>query len=119
MEVIEISQKIEHHISLLAKARQELGERGKNRAYAIAEYEKVVGMTLLKLKNNAIQEHEGFPVTGLPTTILEKVARSICWKEKLSLEQNETEYKNAVVCMRALEAELSAYQTINRYLSHE
>jgi len=105
MEIIEIAKKIEEKIKLLEKGRQTLAIKAKEKAEAIAEYDKKMAKTIIQMKNE-----------GMPITLIERIAKGICWKEKLAKELAEAEYKNATVKMEAIMAELNGYQSINRYL---
>jgi len=105
MEIIEIAKKIEEKIKLLEKGRQTLAIKAKEKAEAIAEYDKKMAKTIIQMKNE-----------GMPITLIERIAKGICWKEKLTKELAEAEYKNATVKMEAVMAELNGYQSINRYL---
>lgn len=119
MEVVKIASKIQTCLNLLEAYRQKVHALGDRKAQAIAEYEKTLAVTILKLKNNRIAEYEGQPVDSLPASLLEKVARGICWKQKLEVETSEALYKNAVATVQALQAELSAYQTLFNHLEEE
>jgi hypothetical protein len=114
MELQKVSEEILNKIHLLEIGRKELKSRGLNKAMHSAEYEKVIGITMLKLKNNSIKTYEEYPCENLPATLIEKVARLICWEHKLNMDTAEVEYKNAVVGIHAIESELNGFQSINR-----
>jgi len=115
MEIIKIQEKIEQSISNIQIARKLLREMAVNKARNIAEYEKSVAITILRLKNNDLKQMHGLPCENLPATLIEKVARGFCFKEKLESEQADAEYKMGIEGMKALEAELNGYQSILRY----
>lgn len=117
MDIISISDAIQKKISLLELGRKELQKRAELKAASSAEYDKVLGITLIRLKNNDIKEHEGFPVVDLPASILEKVAKSICWKGKLEAEKCEVMYRNATIGMNSIFNELSALQSLYKHQS--
>ena len=119
MEIIEISKRITEKIELLETGRNELLKRARRKAESVANYEKVLAMTMIKLKSNAIPEVFGFEVNNLPATLIEKTARGLVYSEKLEMELAEAEYKAAIVGMNAIESELNGYQSVNRYLQHE
>jgi len=119
MEIIEISKRITEQIELLEKGRAELLKRAMRKAEAIANYEKVLAMTIIKLRHDAIPDVFGFPVTSLPATLIEKTARGLVYSEKLEMELADAEYKAATVGMAAIQAELNGYQSVNRFLEHE
>lgn len=118
MEVIQIAKQMEDKIKLLEVGRKALGERAKNRAEAIANYEKVLAITIIKLRNGVELELDSNKIKDPPTTIIEKISRGICWKESLEKDKTEAEYRNAIAGMKAIEAELNGFQSINRYLDN-
>jgi len=117
MELFAVSSKIQEKINLLETGRKELSKRSQKRAEKVANYEKELGITILKLKNNAIKEYEGMSCENLPATVIEKIAKSIVWADKLEAELAETEYKNAVVGIHCVESELNGYQSIFKHLT--
>ena len=119
MEIIEISHRINEKIQLLETGRKELLKRAQRKAKAVSNYEKILAMTMIKLKSNAIPEVFGMEVNNLPATLIEKTARGLVYSEKLEMELAEAEYKAAIVGMSAIQAELNGYQSINRFLEHE
>lgn len=116
MELIEISKKIEEKIEALKIGRQELGKRAENKANCIANYERCLSIIILQIRNGREVELEGEKILNPQAVLIEKIARGICWKEKLESEKAEAEYKNAIVGMQSLQAELNGYQSIYRYL---
>ena len=117
MELMQLSEKIEIRIKMLADGRNLLAEHSMNRAKSIANYEKVLGITYLKLRNNAIKTHEDYPCEDLPVGMIEKVAKSICYQEKLNMETFEASYKVILTKLTVIQAEMNALQSINRHLS--
>lgn len=116
MEITKVAQAIESKIQLLETARNLLKERGETKARTIAEYEKALALAIIKLKNNAITEWETFSTEKLPVTLIEKVARGMCYQEKLNMEVAESGYKSLIVSISAIEAQMNAWQSISRYL---
>jgi len=117
MEIIEIAEEIERHIKLLEVGRKDLQRRSDKRADAIGAYEKQIGITMMKLKNGISFILEDVEIINPPTTTTEKIARAICFKEKIDMEKADTEYKLAVKGLDCIQAELNGYQSINRHLS--
>ena len=50
-----------------------------------------------------------------PVTIIEKVARGICWQELLQKDKTEAEYLNGIIGIQSLLGELSALQSIFKH----
>lgn len=119
MDLVEIAEQIENYILIIGRERRKLPEYACKKSETLAEYEKSLALTILKLKNGDITEFEGQPVDKLPATLLERVAKGICWQEKLEADKAEAEYKNQIVNIQAIEAQLNGYQSLNRYLKHE
>ncbi len=116
MEVVEVSKQIEKRIELLAIARKELAERASLKAVTIAEYDKALTITLIKLREGVEQEFEGHKIKGVPATIMEKLAKGMCWQERLAMEKANAGYGVAVSGMNSLQAELNGWQSIYRHL---
>lgn len=115
-DVLLIAHEIEAKIKEIDQARKLLGKRAKRKSEAISEYDKQLAITIIKIKNGEVMEFEGKLLLKLPAVTYEKIARGICWKEKLELETAEALYKNVIVTLQALQAELNGYQSIFRYL---
>jgi hypothetical protein len=116
MDVIKVSTEIEHKIAELEKGRQLLQGRAERKAQTIAHYDKRLSIVIIQLKNGVEFIMDEQAIKDPPATFTEKIARGICWQERLDMEQAEAEYKNAVVGMDALMAALNGWQSINRHL---
>ena len=115
MDLIRITNEIEDKIRDLGYARKELQKRANDRATAIGEYEKKLAMTVISLRNGQSMSLEGIEIKDPPTTIIDKIAKGLCYKEKIKSELAESAYKIAIVGIEALKAELSALQSIYKY----
>jgi len=116
MDVIETAKRMNHRINALETARAHLHFLATLKAESIALYEKVLAVTIIKIKNGMEVELQGRHIVNPPVTIMEKIAKGICWEEKLTMEKAEALYKAEVVSIQALTAELNGYQSINKYL---
>lgn len=115
MDLISTISKIEELAGNLAKMRGSLKKFSDAKAVAISEYDKALALTMIKLKNGMITEFEGQHIDTLPATLIEKIAKGICYKESLAIESAEGTYKSAITAIESLKAELNGYQSINRY----
>ena len=115
-DLIEIKTKILKATDLLAKMRVEIKARAERKAKAISNYDKALAVTIIGLKNGKKMILDGEEIEKPPTTILEKIAKGICYKEKLELEEAEALYKSLISNIDSLKAELNGYQSINRHL---
>ena len=116
MEPIRLANEIRNKIHELKAGRNELKNRAKNKAETLAIYEREISKVIIKLRNEIEFELDGNTIKNPPVSIIDKLAKGICWKEKLAAEQAEAEYRNAIKGMDSLMAELNGLQSINRYL---
>jgi len=119
MEIIQIAEKIQDKIKLLEKARLILRKRAESKAEAVALYEKNLAKIIIQLKNSVAFTVDSQTIVNPPASVLEKIARGICFDEKLKLETAEALYKSIIVNIEAIKAELNGYQSIFRYLDEK
>lgn len=116
MELIKISEQMTSLINDLSKLRLSLRVFGEQKAAAISNYERIMARTIIQLKNGIEFDLDGNKIKSPPTTIMEKIARGICWKEKLKTEESEMLYKSLIINIEVIKAQLNALQSINRNL---
>lgn len=116
MDTLTISKLIYGRAQELEALKKTLEPIAKSKAESSALYEKTLAMTIVGLRNGKEYTLDGEVIGEQPTTIIEKVARGICWKEKLAMDAAESAYKNAITTINLTEAQLNGYQSINRYL---
>jgi hypothetical protein len=116
MELIKIAEKMELLINDLGSLRMSLRIFAKQKSENIACYEKNVAKVLICLRNGIEYELDGNKIINPPTTITEKIARGICWEDKLKAEESESIYKSLIVNIETIKSQLNGYQTIIRYL---
>jgi len=119
MEIVKIANKIVEKIGTLEMGRDLLKDKATDKAETIATYEKALAVTIIRLKNGAEFEIDGHKVKNPLATIMEKIAKGICYQEKLDMELAEASYKNAIVGMAAIQAELNGYQSIFKHLEEK
>ena len=115
MELTKISKLIYTKIEQLEAGRKTLKERGESKSLATAEYEKKLAITIIRLKNGESLDIEAYKIENPPATLTEKIAKGICWNEKLEMDKSEALYKAALVNMQSFTAALSALQSILKY----
>lgn len=116
MELIKLAEKMQALITDLSSLRTGLRVYAKTKAESISTYEKNVALTIIKLRNGIELELDGEKIVNPPTTITEKIARGICYMEKLKAEESEAMYKALIVNIETIKAQLNGYQSIIRYL---
>lgn len=114
-DIISISQSIQHKIAEIDLIRSEIRKRGDSKAQTIADYDRSLAITIIRLRNGEPMELDGHAVVNPQATVLEKIARGLCWEEKLRMERADAEYKSAVTNLSACEAQLNGEQSILRY----
>lgn len=117
MDLIDISKKILEATNKLKEMRAVVSDRGIKRANAIVEYDKALAITMIKLRNGIEMTLDGEKIINPPTTILEKVAKGICWKERIELEEAEAFYKSVITNIEAVKAELNGMQSLHKNLN--
>ena len=115
-DITDIANQILTAKNKLTEMRRFIAERSVRKSKAIAEYDKVLATTIIKLKNGVAIEFEGQTIQDPGATITEKIAKGICWKERLELEQAEGEYKSLITNIETVKAELNGLQSINKNL---
>ena len=108
---------IEGKISLLEKCRGQLQSRAEERARAISDYDKALAVTMLKMSNGQVMELDGNKIENPKTTVIEKLAKGYCWKERLEMEKAESMYKSLITAINCVQAELNGLQSVNRTAS--
>ena len=116
LDIITMQDKINSSIKELRSAWQTLKIRAEDKARTSGEYEKAISITIIKLKNGVEFEFEGKKILNPPVTIIEKIARGICFKEKIAMEQAEALYKNANVVCENIRTEINAYQSLLKFI---
>jgi len=116
MEILKVANEIQKKIAELEKAKDHLKERSEKKAETASEYEKAIAVTMIKLKNGRKMELDGEEIVNPLATIIEKIARGICYKEKLEMDKAEAEYKSLITYISTVESILNGWQSINKYL---
>lgn len=116
MEIVDVANEIKTKINILVDARKKLLEKGNIKSQKLSEYEKYLSIVIIRLKNGISYEFEGEKISNPPVTLIEKIAKGICWKEKLEQDKSETDYKSLIIFIQTVESEVNALQSLNRYL---
>lgn len=116
LDIITMQGKINASISELREAWKTLKVRADDKAKTSGEYEKAIAITIIKLKNGVEFDFEGQKILSPPVTIIEKIARGICFREKIAMEQAEALYKNANVVCENIRTEINAYQSLLKFI---
>lgn len=116
MDVIELSTKIEQTIQSIQLIMQEYEKAGAFKVQTESDYDISIGKTIIQLKNGKEFNIDNEIFNNPPISIMEKIAKRICWQEKLKKEEAEVRYKLMQHKLKAFMAQLSAYQSLNKHL---
>lgn len=114
--VIEVAKKIEAKIAELEELRGLIPKASPEKAITIGNYDKNLAKTMLRLRNDKDMTWEVDKVGGLPATLIEKVAKGIVSDDAIKKDLAETNYKSVITCLQVVQTEISALQTIYKYL---
>jgi hypothetical protein len=117
IDVINLSDLIVGKIEELETERNKLCELGITKARDASNYDKKIAVVTLKLRNGIAGEFEGLKTIGVPVSIIDRIAKGMCYDEKLAVELSDAMYKSTLSNMNAIQAELNGYQSISRHLS--
>lgn len=115
-DIITIAEQITKKNQEIDLIRREIRQRGEDKATTESEYDKVIAVTLIKLKNGYAFELDGNTIQNPATTIMEKLAKGICWHEKLNMEKADANYKSIISNLEAAKSQLNALQSLNKHL---
>jgi hypothetical protein len=116
MELMQISEQIVKKIKEIDTIRAELKKRGEDKALTASDYDRNIAMTLMGLENGKAYNIGDDVVQNPPKSIMEKLARGLCWQEKLEMDKAEANYKSVVSNLDAVKSQLNALQSLNRNL---
>lgn len=119
MEKIKVATEIEKKIAELELAKKHLSKRSEVKAETSANYDKAVALTIIKLRNGQTLELDGEKIVDPPATALDKIAKGICFKEKLEMDKAEAEYKSLITYIEVVQSQLNGWQSINKFLSEK
>lgn len=118
-DVISVAESIREKISEIESERAKLEDSATDKANAISEYDRMMAISVLKLKNKAITEFEGNQISNLQANLIPIIAKGLCYKERFSQEFFEGRYKSILSNIDAIKAELNGFQSINRHLDNQ
>ena len=115
-DVLSSKERIELKISELENGRSQILGLSANLAIAISNYDRALALSMLKLLNGQINSFENQEVTKVSATTVKDIAKGLCWRERLKLEEATGEYKAHISNMETIRAELNGLQSINKHL---
>ena len=116
MDALSNAIKIEIEIQAIERLVERIPQTAEEKAVTLANYDKEIAMTILKLKNGVITEFEGQKVGNLQANLIPIIAKGICYKEGFDREMGEAQYKGLITQIEAHKAMLNGYQSINKII---
>jgi hypothetical protein len=116
MDVISVTKLIQDKIKLLVSMRKEIRDRSVKKADAIAEHDKALAITLIRLKNGETMGVDGHKINRPGLTVMGKIAKGIVWQERHRMEEADALYKSLISNIDSVQSELNGLQSINRWL---
>ena len=118
-DIISISKAMDSCNIGIRSAVSQLKERGTKKAEAIGNYEKEIAKTIVMLKMGKVFDLDGVTIKETSASNVEKIASGVCYRESISKELAEIEYKNLIVGIESLQSELNSLQSRYRHLDNK
>lgn len=119
MDIVTLAHQIDEVSREIQRLSSLLDTLGQEAARAEAEYDKAVAIALVKLKNGVEMNVFGLKVQGPPAATAEKIAKGICYEQRLQATLADNGLKACQMKLRAAMAVLSGRQSKNKYLEIE
>lgn len=116
-DIFEIAKKIHAKIAELENLRESILPASTQKATDNSNYERELALTIVKLKNGAINDFEGIEIPSpCPVTLIKDIAKGICFKESFKKEDSDGAYKGLITIIDSVKAELNGLQSLNKNL---
>ena len=112
MDVTTNAYQINEKILEIEKLSDRIEQAALEKANYIANYDRQIAVTILKLKNGLIPEFDGVEVKNLAANLIPIVAKGICYQESFHREMGENNYKGLITQIEAHKAVLNGYQSL-------
>jgi len=116
-EMVKIAAQIEEKIKASEKGRELLEPRGIDAANAEGAYDKKLAITMMALSNGREFELGGELVQNPGVSITEKIARGICWEERVAMLKTKHLHQAVIKKLEAVQHEMTGHQSRNKHLS--
>lgn len=113
---IEVSDEIRKICSELQSLYAKLDDYARAKVVASSDYEKELALVMLRLRSGGTLQLGEEESKDIPTTIIEKVSRGHCWHWALERDKADIKYRNLIKKIDIKQAQLNAWQSINRHL---
>jgi hypothetical protein len=115
MELQRISEEIKKRIEQLDELKADIFKASRAKAMSSVEYDRKLAMVMVQLRNGVEFEIDGVKVQDLPSGLIEKVAKGLCYQEALAAEVGESRYKAVACAISATESQMNGLLNMNRH----
>lgn len=116
MEILQIAQAIQDKIDQLGVGLKKIDEAATKKATTLALCDKHLAVTILTLRNGKELELNGEKVKDPAISLIDKIAKGICYEYLLEAELADNMYKAITTKLNVIMAQLNGYQSIFRHL---
>jgi hypothetical protein len=116
-DILNNANKIERMIGLIEELVSQIPDAAVEKANGIANYDRELAITILKMKNGEIGEFEGIEIKNVPATLIPAIAKGICYKACFDKEAGDAGYKGLISVLEARRAQLNGHQSVFKVLS--
>lgn len=109
---IDPAEAIEDIIRKIGEQYRKLDGLAEQKAEANAKYDSMLAKTIVQLKAGKKFILDGEEVVKPAVTIMEKIAKGICWNKRLQLEKANAQWTACLKILDALEAQKNAFQSL-------
>jgi hypothetical protein len=114
--ILDVANEIRIKINAIKDLRSKCKEYADNKANKTAIYDKQMAVTIIQLKNGKEFQFENEIIKEPVNTLIDKIARGICWKDKLEMDKAEGEWRALLSNIECAQTELMGLQSIFKYL---
>ncbi|NRA91244.1 MAG: hypothetical protein HRU26_00925 [Psychroserpens sp.] len=115
-DLIDIAEQIYQCKEDLDELKPLIRKLSTKRAELLSNYDKKMAITLIRLKNGYEFVLDGQKIVNPPATVMEKIAKGICYQEKLDMEVSDAAYRSLMSNIETTKAQLNGLQSINKHL---
>lgn len=106
MEHLDIAKEMLTKIRELDQFKMSLEDLSQSKAKTASQYDVEISKETIRLMKD-----------GFAVSVIDKLAKGTCASFKFEMEVAENRYKNQFKCIDLTQAQLNAYQSINRHLA--
>lgn len=117
-DIVNIAEEINSKLKELYDCRKQLKSAGDRKAAMISAYDLEYAKVTINLRNGIVYKIGEVEIDNPPVSLIDKLARGICYKERLDLDVAENDYKSLSTTINCIQAEINALQTLYRHLDN-